>query len=206
MTDTAETAAAAQIKRMPDGRVGVLDQYGKLVGMHNSHQSALRQLGDYYGQPHAGTNPEMQAQAQPQGGMAPAPTTGPVGAEMTAMHQAQQPAVQIGTAAHTPTPQDMKAGMDFGASLIHQHPFANPHQLVAFAHQMGQEHGQNALGQVAGGMAPPAGQMGGIQAPAMQPGGGMAAKQGQAQNALKAKTQAAPAVAGGLGPQTQRMI
>ena len=54
-----ETPMAAAIVRNPDGRHAVMDQHGKLVGLHNSHLSALRQLTDYFGSPHVGTPPEI---------------------------------------------------------------------------------------------------------------------------------------------------
>ncbi len=149
-----ETPTGAYIQRNPDGRHAVMDQNGNLLGLHNSHQSALRQVGDYYGAPHQATPQALsQQQAQP-----------------AAPQQA--------------TPQNLAAGVDFGAALIHAHPHANPDQLIAFAHQMGQEHAQNALGAYA----------------AQQPAPGRMQEQGQLQQG------AMPGMPMPLGPQTARMI
>lgn len=205
-----ETAAGAFIQRHPDGRHAVMDQTGALLGLHNSHQSALRQMADYYSAPHQST-PQELAQTMNAQPMQPA-------------HQAPAQAAQV---PHAPTPQDMAAGMNFGAALIHAHPHANPDQLIAFAHQMGQEHAQNALGAYSQ-QQPMAGGQAGLQdkmkaqealqgqvhaqtMPQPQPGQ-MQAMQGvlgaQGQGAAGQKPVPAP-MAGGippLGPMTRRML
>jgi hypothetical protein len=228
MTDVpaANRAAAAFLQRHPDGRHAVMDQNGNLVGLHNSLQSAQRQLADYYEAPHMGTPQALgqlanqaatsQPSAQPLGQLAhqgqvpqqPAPPAAGYGqAQQLASAQAApaygHAALQAagGAMAHTPTPQDIAAGERFGAALIHAHPFANPQQLVDFAHQMGQQHAQSGLGMYAHPMA-----------------GAMDQARTQDQLQLRAQNQAGARAQGagapqpgqvqalGLGPHTQRLI
>jgi hypothetical protein len=169
---TPETPTGAFIQRHPDGRHAVMDQTGRLVGLHNSHQSALRQIGDYYGAPHRPAPAEMEAAPQ---------------------DQAQEP--QAAAPAHGLTPTPMPP-VNVGAALIHAHPHANPDQLIAFAHQMGQaQAGQTPLGAFG---AEPA------------QGGGATALQGklqgqqQLQGQLQSQTEMGAPVP--LGPLTRRII
>lgn len=41
------------IRRQQDGRHAVMDQYGNVLGLHNSPVSAARQVSSYFGQPTA---------------------------------------------------------------------------------------------------------------------------------------------------------
>lgn len=165
-----ETPNGAFIQRHPDGRHAVMDQAGRLVGLHNSHQSALRQMGDYYGAPHRPATTEM--------GGAAAPAEAP---------QAQQQA-----------PAPVQQDMNIGAALIHAHPHANPDQLIAFAHQLGQEHGQAQTPLAAFGAE--TGEAPGLQGKLQQQG----ALQGQLQNRMPGReTMGVPLP---LGPLTRRII
>lgn len=173
-----ETPNGAFIQRHPDGRHAVMDQAGRLVGLHNSHQSALRQMGDYYGAPHR-----------------PAPTElGGTTAPAEAPAQQQAPA---------PVQQDPTGGMNIGAALIHAHPHANPDQLIAFAHQLGQEHGQAQTPLGAFGAETGGGQQGtdaGLQGKLQQQG----ALQGQLQNRMPGQETAGVPLP--LGPLTRRIV
>lgn len=177
-----ETPNGAFIQRHPDGRHAVMDQAGRLVGLHNSHQSALRQMGDYYGAPHRPAPAEMGGETAP----AEAP-------------QAAAPAQQQSA----PPMQDPTGGMNIGAALIHAHPHANPDQLIAFAHQMGQEHGQAQTPLGAFG----AGQADGVQGAdaGLQ---GKLQQQGARQDQLQGRMPGAEAmgVPMPLGPLTRRII
>lgn len=105
---------------MADGRHAVISDDGRVFGLHSSPRSAQQQLAEYFGsQQKARDMQEREAQA---------------------FQKAQGKAVAAKPQPHAPTPADLKAGMEFGAALIHQHPLASPEQLRQYAHQMVAQH------------------------------------------------------------------
>jgi hypothetical protein len=137
--------------RHPDGRHAVLDAAGNVLGLHNSLQSAQRQMGDYYepqgsaGIPENTFKPPMPGDFQ----NAPMSNAAPVAVQQAAYQNAADmpvhPAVAMGAAAPGPPGSQLAAGMAMGKMWAAGHPNATPQDYA---------HAANALRQVQASMQP----------------------------------------------------